>query len=747
MNNEVNSENSSIQDGLNNQSVANNWQSIYNQQPQMQNIQHQNNPQLQIVQNSSNVQSVINQNNSTSVTQNNNMIQSQQNNINQQVPNQINYNLPPNNNLNLNNDNIKSKKKFFIIGGIALAVLLLIIILVLILGRNKESSRTVMIYMVGSNLESESGLGTVDLNSIDYDEIYDDNINVVLIAGGSENWNNNYIEEDETSIYELTENGYKKVKTQSIQNMGDSKVFSDYINYVYENYKTDEYDLIFWNHGGAITGSEFDDLSGDNLSLEEMKIGLSNSSFNKNNKLEAVVFRTCLNGTIEIADVFKDYSDYLVASEEITLGAPIASVLNFVNDVEPSDNGYDVGVKFIESYKEQISTLKQYYGSSEYIYSTYSVVDLSKIDNLVQSLNEFVSDINITENYNEIARVRSNLYQYAYSQASDPSYDMVDLYNLVEGLKELSPKKAEKVLSDLESTILYNWATNSSSRGISIYFPYNGSDDAKKYFLDIYGNLDSFNDYNTFITGFNLIQSNGIRSYSFTDNKTTLTTKDEKSDFKLELTDEQLKGYARAEYLVFMDKGNGYYWPVYKGKEVTLNGNVLSASINGSHLKVENDTGSFIVPLFETYNEKDYIKYSTAVILQNFSDPEISNWKTDSAQLSLILNKETKKVKVGSVVLNEKDKNKPNSVAVNLKDYEYITFGSMSHKLLDENGNFSWEVYENSSNGIFEGVEITIEELEDFKLSSFDDNNNYYAVFRIYDVNNNYYYSKLVKMN
>ena len=38
-----------------------------------------------------------------------------------------------------------------------------------------------------------------------------------------------------------------------------------------ENYKTDEYDLIFWNHGGAIIGSEFDDLSGDNLTLKEMK--------------------------------------------------------------------------------------------------------------------------------------------------------------------------------------------------------------------------------------------------------------------------------------------------------------------------------------------------------------------------------------------------------------------------------------------------------------------------------------------
>ena len=271
----------------------------------------------------------------------------------------------------------------------------------------------------------------------------------------------NTVYKNETSIYELTASGYKKVKTQDIQNMGDSKVFSNYLNYVYENYKTDKYDLIFWNHGGAIYGSEFDDLSGDNLTLEEMRVGLSNSNFNKNNKLETVIFRTCLNGTIEIADTFKDYSDYLVASEEITLGSSITGVLNFINDIEPNDTGTDVGIKFVNSYKEQISKLKNYYGSSEYIYSTYSVVDLSKIEKLVESLNSFVDDINVSENYNKIAKTRSNLYQYAYTQSSDPTYDTVDLYNLVNNLKDLSLDKANVVLNNLDNCSTVNHTVSS----------------------------------------------------------------------------------------------------------------------------------------------------------------------------------------------------------------------------------------------------------------------------------------------
>lgn len=667
---------------------------------------------------------------------------------------QSNQNQPITNNQQYINTNTKksvknkNSKKIFIWLVLVFISTILLVVGLFYLVNNKlgNQDRTIMIYMVGSNLESQSGLGTVDLNSIDYNIMDNENINVVLIAGGSEEWYNDYIDKDETSIYELTSDGYQKVKTQNIKNMGDSKVFSDYLNYVYENYKTDKYDLIFWNHGGAIVGSEFDDLSGDNLTLEEMEEGLANSKFNKKNKLELVMFRTCLNGTIEMADVFNEYAKYLVASEEITLGSRKTSVLNFINDIETTDNGYDVGYKFINSYKNQITELKQVYGS-EGIYSTYSIVDLSKIDELITSLNDFVRDINISENYNTISRVRTNLYQYAQD---DLSYDMVDLYNLIDGLKDLSKTKAEKVLKNIESTVLYNWATNDKSRGMSVYFPYNGDSKIRTMLLSLYDGFDSLDGYSNFISNFNDIKSGGLKNYSFVNNNTNISTESETSnsyDFTMELTDEQLEGYAKAEYLVFLEKGDGYFWPVYKGLEVDLNGNTLNANINGKALKITSEGTQYVVPLFESYNESDYIKYTTVAILQNFNVESTKDWKMDTATLTLVLDRNDNSIKVGSVVLNEKDENKPNSIAVDLKDYESIVFGSMSHKLLDSNGNFSMEVYTDNSNGVYEGVEITVDELSNFSLSSFDDENTYYAIFRIYDVDNNVHYSQLIKMN
>ena len=40
-----------------------------------------------------------------------------------------------------------------------------------------------------------------------------------------------------------------------------------------------------------------------------------------------------------------------------------------------------------------------------------------------------------------------------------------------------------------------------------------------------------------------------------------------------------------------------------------------------------------------------------------------------------------------------------------------------------------------------------VEDLNNLKLSSFDDENEYYCFFYLYDTNNNVHYSKLVKMN
>ena len=651
------------------------------------------------------------------------------------------------------NQQKKSSSKLPLIIAVTFVAILLVGVFLFLNKGNKPVSRTVMIYMVGADLESKAGLATVDLDAIEYNK----DAKVVLIAGGSKKWHNDYIDSTETSIYELTKNGYKKVKQQSIRSMGNPQTLSDFLSYVYKNYKSDEYILVFWDHGGAIDGSEYDELtSNDKLTLSDLEEALDDSPFSKKNKLELIIFRTCLNGTIEVANVFDGYAKYLVASEEVTRGAGFTNVLGFINNIKSTDSTIDVGKKYIRSYQRQISEIVDKYGTrSGSIYSTYSLIDLSKIQPLIGSINNFFGDISVKSNYNTIAKKRANLYQYG-SDAGEDSYDMVDLYNLVSSLADLSPKNAQKVLSNIESAIVFNWATNPESRGLSIYFPYNGVDYVVDYFLNIYDDISELKSYKNFINSFVMSKSSDYTYYNYNTNVVNAENKSEDSDyysdFSLELTDEQLETFAKATYVVYRDNKDGFYSARYGGGSATLEGNKLKATIRDRQLRVvdlDDPNSGYTLILFEKDNKDDYIKYETYVILEDFRPENISDWKMDQATIELIYDKKTGTIEISNVILDSSDLT--SVVSVNLEDYQYVAFSiTGGWKILDDNGNYVGPQKDENGRVIGDGT-ITGWEEEvgkfKFELESFDDGYDYYCVFNIFDTHNNVSYSKLIKMN
>ncbi|MFI3307389.1 MAG: clostripain-related cysteine peptidase, partial [Mycoplasmatota bacterium] len=603
-----------------------------------------------------------------------------------------------------------------------------------------DNSRTIMIYMTGSDLESKSSLATVDLDSIDYDLMDSENINVVVIIGGSESWHNDYTSTDQTSIYELTNDGFVEVKTQELQNMGDDEVLSDFLTYTYDAYKADEYSLIFWNHGAAILGSQSDEIYDDFLDLTEMEQALANSPFNSNNKLENIIFRTCLNGTIEVASVFNDYAQYLVASEEITYGTSYTSVLDFINEIQTSDTAEDVGIKYINSYKEQIEFIEDSYNTE--IVSTYSIIDLSKVEETIDAFGEFVNDIDIESNYYQIAKVRSSLFQFAYTTGGDSSYDMVDMYTLVEELSSLSNDKATKVLNLLDEMIVYNWNENVDATGVSIYFPYNASTYIKTYLLSIYSDFTALDDYYSFITEFNTIKTNSFYQYDFSNNVSDTVEADENYDFNLTLTEEQVEYYASSEFFVFRDNGDGTYLPVYLGQQVTLEDNILSSNINDRQLKIVSTDGTQnILTLFENYETTTNLNYNVYISLFNY---DTTPMLATSASATIAYNKETSEINLGSIIESNSDEYAASNILLDINDYTSIIFASSSYEIIDENGELRKDWYD-YSNGTIEGVSVAPNEFS-FELETFDDEYDYYCTFRIYDVYGNHEYSNLIKL-
>lgn len=640
---------------------------------------------------------------------------------------------------NYDNKNNNSLKKIIILLLLFIIIILLTITAVIVSknkpGESKTVSRTIMIYMVGSNLEYQAGIATSDIKSIVPSEVDLKNVNVYLYTGGTKKWFN-FVSSDENAIYKLTDNGFKKEKTYSKKNMGDPNTLNDLLTYGYKNSKTDKYDLVIYDHGGATDGAVYDDFTNDNLTLSDFKKALDYSPFNKNNKIETILFRTCLNGTIEVANIFKDYADYMIASEEITNGGSNASVLNYINDIKTTDSAIDYGKKYINAYDKQMQILDPLEFSSD---PMYSIWDLSKLENLNNELDKFIGGINLKDNYADIVKVRSSLFQFAKDYHNINDYDTVDLYTLVDKLSPYSSVKPDKLKKAFNDVIIYNWSSIDEANGISIYFPYGADKKIQDMLTKVYDDLEFSKNYKKFIYNFkDAYNSKKITSFSnkLVENKSTVS---KGKEFTLELTKEQARDYAESKYIIFKKEKDGKYTLVYSSNNTTLGNTKLKTNISNNLIKVKLDEDEkedyFYIPLVERiHNNKRVISFGA--VLENFD----KEYKIDSARLYIDYDKKGKPYIVNAILEDSKESGASGTIA-KLDNYTTYAVISSHYNILDENGNYTpnW-----NNEGIVQGYEIKKKEFK-MKRVSLDDGD-YYCVFNIVDIYGNSYYSKLVNL-
>ena len=274
--------------------------------------------------------------------------------------------------------------------------------------KKEEHTRTIMIYMAPSDLESKWGYATDDLNAIN-NEIFDfDHNKIVIMAGGTNTWHNNFTKE--TSIYEYTKDGIKKIGSAgNYQNMGDYKTLTYFLNFVknVSTYNSEEYILYFYGHGYGVSGVLPDEIYDDNISLTDLAFAISNSSFNylDNGKrmLDLVIFNSCMMGTFETYQTLNIFSKYVIASEDLTWfvkGTPLFSVLN---DFKSEDDIETIGKKYIDKYKEIANKV---YGNHSH---NLSLVDTSKFNYSSLYLSNLFNKININIDYEKVKILEKQL--------------------------------------------------------------------------------------------------------------------------------------------------------------------------------------------------------------------------------------------------------------------------------------------------------------------------------------------------
>ncbi len=179
---------------------------------------------------------------------------------------------------------------------------------------------TVLVYMNGSNLETEDGEATTDLTEM-VKAGSSDKVNVVVQTMNTKKWSSTYgISNKTTQIYEVNGKGLTLVKTNLGQlNCCESSTLRDFIIWGAQNYPADRYILLFWNHGGGpVYGFGYDDLtdSEDILSIDEMQKALNEAGV----FFDFIGMDCCLMSCMEVCCALYDYCDYMVLSEDFESG-------------------------------------------------------------------------------------------------------------------------------------------------------------------------------------------------------------------------------------------------------------------------------------------------------------------------------------------------------------------------------------------------------------------------------------------
>lgn len=341
-----------------------------------------------------------------------------------------------------------------------------------------DGSWSVYWYLCGSDLETNGGFATIDLQEMMEVQL-PENVNVVIQTGGASVWQNDLMDPSKIQRWVYNSEGFELVDEQETTNMGDAQTLYDFLNFANENYPADKVAVTFWNHGGgSVSGAAFDEIHGlDSLDLAEMYQAFDAvwPADSANPALELVGFDTCLMATVDVAAVFQNFSKYLVASEEVEPGNGwLYSGWLGELATDPAMEGDDLGIAICNTYYEGCEAV----GTQDQI--TLSVTDLTKLTPLLEAYESFGEEMFVAASqdpgfFAELGRAAAQSENYGGNTKEQGYTNMVDLGHLARQTAWMLPS-AQGVSDALAECVIYQVGGiyRAEATGLSCYYSYNG---------------------------------------------------------------------------------------------------------------------------------------------------------------------------------------------------------------------------------------------------------------------------------
>lgn len=338
---------------------------------------------------------------------------------------------------------------------------------------------TIFVYLCGSDLESDGGAASSDIEEA-FAARGSGQVKVVYQTGGSYFWYQN-INENRVQRYLLEDGDLTLVDEKPEANMGTASTLADFLSWGVSNYPSERMGLILWDHGsGSINGVCFDEqYDYDSLTLGELDHALNQVYDQMTDRFEFIGFDACLMSTLETANVLTPYARYMYASQEMEPGSgwDYTSLLNNLA-ANPDQDGAQLGEKVCREYYDHCAD----YGFGSQRSATFSIIDLSKIDDVLISMNEAFRVVYEQGDLGDVTRAVLEADSFGGNSVSEGYSNMLDLGNMLDQLSGYG-QEVRDASQTLQSCVLYtmNGRLHKNASGLSVYYPVSiqGSEELK----------------------------------------------------------------------------------------------------------------------------------------------------------------------------------------------------------------------------------------------------------------------------
>lgn len=469
---------------------------------------------------------------------------------------------------------------------------------------------TVLVYMDGSDLESDYGAATEDLlemeEALQTADISRKDVHVVVEAGGAEKWEYTAMQDETYGRFCVSAEGAFDVENMEPRDMGEADTLTDFINYGTQSYPAEHYGLVFWNHGaGQITGfgcdNQFEDSS---LSLDEIGDAMKHSAMK--NPFSFVSLDACLMGNIELASVLEKQAEFLIASEELEPQCGYDYTWLGVIGEEMEQSSGHIGRRVGEA---MLRTYEDYYQDNDYKL-TLSLMDLQAYEDFHDCFHQLMEQVlKEADNsfYQQLGKQRKEIQ--GFGSSGNGAAEIVDFMDLMEVVSGLSGEtSAYEQLQESYNRLVVGKVSKGYAKepaGLSIYLP-SGANEWLLKDMSIYQKNSFCDAYQSFLIGY--------QKYVSTESHVTWHSLTRKQKEIIAQIDPETIDEIASAYLMVFAADQGITYLLSTDSDVTANrAGYLKAALEDEYWGLKDE----ILCLIETVNTSEYTEYLAPVLYRD----------------------------------------------------------------------------------------------------------------------------------